>query len=87
MRKMIALAVCVAAASGSIGAAPPATTLEVAGLSQPGFKIILLQSFYDTLFPFKTQWHIYFSGKNFSYIKDSLYAVTLLIALYFKRLK
>src|SRR6185295_446659 len=34
MRKMIVLAVCVAAA-GPIGAAPPAATLEVAGLSQP----------------------------------------------------
>jgi penicillin amidase len=35
MRKMIVLAVCVVAAAGPIGAAPPATTLQVAGLSQP----------------------------------------------------
>src|SRR6476661_5006872 len=35
MRKMIVLALCVVAASGSIGAAPSSSTLEVAGLSQP----------------------------------------------------
>jgi penicillin G amidase len=35
MRKMIVLAVWVVAAAGPIGAAPPAATLEVAGLSQP----------------------------------------------------
>ena len=35
MRKMLALAVCVAAAAGSIGAAPPVATLDVAGLTQP----------------------------------------------------
>jgi penicillin G amidase len=35
MRKMIVLAVWVVAAAGPIGAAPPATTLQVAGLSQP----------------------------------------------------
>ena len=32
---MIVLAVCIVAAAGPIGAAPPASTLEVAGLAQP----------------------------------------------------